>query len=385
MRTYDLKHLATLAALAAAAAACSPDRAGPTAPPLASANAVDETAAGAVYTLDNGAAANHVVAFRRDAAGALTSIGSFATGGAGTGGAVDPLTSQYALLLSDDHRLLFAVDAGSDDVASFRVAADGSLSLADREPSGGDRPVSLAVHGRLLYALNAGDNTLRGYRAAASGQLVALPHASATLAAGASGAAAVRFTTDGHWLIVSERLSNRLETFPVEPDGRLGAPVVSASSGNVAFGFDVTPANDVLVSEAGSAAVSSYALGAGGALTPITASLGTGGAATCWLIATADGRFAYAANAGTGTITGFAVSGDGHLSLLNADGRTGVTGAGTAPLDLDLAAGDRLLYVLEGGTGNVGGFAVGADGSLTPIGTITAGAPASGFQGLAAY
>ena len=141
----------------------------------------------------------------------------------------------------------------------------------------------------------------------------------------------------------------------------------------------------VLVSEAGSAAVSSYALGAGGALTPITASLGTGGAATCWLIATADGRFAYAANAGTGTITGFAVSGDGHLSLLNADGRTGVTGAGTAPLDLDLAAGDRLLYVLEGGTGNVGGFAVGADGGLTPIGTITAGAPASGFQGLAAY
>jgi hypothetical protein len=57
----------------------------------------------------------------------------------------------------------------------------------------------------------------------------------------------------------------------------------------------------------------------------------------------------------------------------------------TAPLDLDLAAGDHLLYVLEGGAGNVGGFAVNADGSLTPIGTVTAGAPASGLQGLAAY
>ena len=388
MRRYQLKSLAALVALAAAAAACSPDGATSTSPASTASGAKganDAAAAGAVYTLDNGAAANHVIAFRRDAAGALTPLGAFATGGAGTGGTVDPLTSQYAVVLSDDHRLLFAVDAGSDDVASFRVAADGSLSLADREASGGDLPVSIAVHDRLLYVLNAGDNTLQGYRAAASGQLVALPHASATLAAGAAGAAAVRFTTDGRWLVVSERVSNRLETFPVLPDGRLGAPVVSASSGNVPFGFDVTPSNDVIVSEAGSGAASSYALGAGGALTPVTASLSTGGRAPCWLIATADGRFAYTANAGSGTITGFAVSSDGQLSLLTAGGATGVTGAGSTPLDLDLAANDRLLYVLEAGTGNVGGFAVGADGSLTPIGTAPAGAPASGLQGLAAY
>jgi 6-phosphogluconolactonase (cycloisomerase 2 family) len=387
MRTYALKSLATLAALAAAAAACSPDGATTTSPSLAASGAksADDAVAGAVYTLDNGAASNHVIAFRRDAAGALTPIGSFDTGGAGTGGTTDPLASQYALVLSDDHRLLFAVDAGSDEVSSFRVAADGSLSLADKVSSGGDLPVSLAVHGRLLYALDAGDNTLQGYRAAASGQLVALPHARVALAAGASGAAAVRFTTDGRWLVVSERVSNRLETFPVLPDGRLGAPVVSASSGNTPFGFDVTPSNDVIVSEAGSAAASSYALGAGGTLGVVTASLGTGGRAPCWLIATADGRYAYTANAGTGTITGFAVSSDGHLSLLTAGGATGVTGAGSTPLDLDLAAHDRLLYVLESGAGAVGGFAVGADGGLTPIGTAPAGAPASGLQGLAAY
>lgn len=384
MRTSDLKSLVSLLAVTAALTACSPDAPGATAP-TAKANAVRAAAAGAVYTLDNGAAANHVIAFRRDAAGALTPSGTFATGGSGTGGTVDPLASQYALVLSDDHRLLFAVDAGSDDVASFRVGADGALSLADRASSGGDLPVSLAVHGRLLYVLNAGSNTLRGYRAAASGVLVALPHAEATLAAGAAGAAAVRFTADGRWLVVTERVSNRIETFPVLANGRLGAPVVTASAGNVPFGFDVTPDNHVLVSEAGSLSASSYALGAGGALTTVTASLGTGGRAPCWLIATADGRHAYVVNSGSNTVAGLAVTSDGRLSLLAADGGTVFTGAGTTPLDLDLAANDRFLYVLEARSGDVAGFAVNADGTLAPIGTVPAGAAAGGLQGLAAY
>src|SRR5689334_21377338 len=110
----------TLAAVAALTlAACTDSR---TPAPLAptdthgSRAARGETGSGAVYTLTNGTAGNAVIAFRRAADGSLTRLGSVSTGGLGTGGAIDPLASQYALVLSDDDRLLFAVNAGSNDV-----------------------------------------------------------------------------------------------------------------------------------------------------------------------------------------------------------------------------------------------------------------------------
>jgi len=41
--------------------------------------------AGAVYTMDNAASANHVLVFQRAENGQITSAGSVATGGAGNG------------------------------------------------------------------------------------------------------------------------------------------------------------------------------------------------------------------------------------------------------------------------------------------------------------
>ena len=120
----------TSAGLALLALAACVD--GPVAPRTASTTVAGDRvaagAAGAVYTLTNAPGGNAVIAFRRAADGALTSIGTFATGGLGAGGGVDPLVSQYAVVLSGDHDALFAVDAGSDQVSSFRVNADGSLA-----------------------------------------------------------------------------------------------------------------------------------------------------------------------------------------------------------------------------------------------------------------
>ena len=45
-------------------------------------------------------------------------------------GITDPLVSQYALILSRDKQLLFVVNAGSDDISTFRVETNG-LSLED--------------------------------------------------------------------------------------------------------------------------------------------------------------------------------------------------------------------------------------------------------------
>jgi 6-phosphogluconolactonase len=342
----------------------------------------DARGAGAVYTLTNAVGGNGVIAFHRAANGALTPLGTFATGGRGTGGGVDPLTSQYSVILDADHDALFAVDAGSNQVSSFRVKNDGSLIHVGTVPSGGARPISLALFRNLLYVLNTGDNSVSGFLAIGP-FLIPLPYTKHSLAAGANGAAAVRFTHDGRYLVVTERVSNRLEVFPVLLTGALGTPTVSAASGGATFGFDITSHNQPIVSET-QGSVTSYALGQGGALTPITASISTGGAATCWVIITDDNRFAYATSAGSNFVSGFAISDDGHLTALTPGVATGDAGAGATPIDLD-QVGNRFLYTLETGRGTIGTFVIGSAGGLTARPDTPAGPAAGGLQGLAAY
>jgi 6-phosphogluconolactonase (cycloisomerase 2 family) len=145
----------------------------------------------------------------------------------------------------------------------------------------------------------------------------------------------------------------------------------------------------VIVAEAGGAApngaVSSYASSGTGALESITASLSTQGVATCWLVATTDGRFAYAVNAGSSTITGLSVGAGGALALLNAAGVTASTGDGSTPLDAAIGGGNRFLYVFKSGTGSIEGFRITDSHGLEPLGDAPAGAPRAGQQGLAAY
>src|SRR4051812_49681655 len=106
----------------------------------------------AVYTETNDVAGNAVQVLARADNGTLTPAGSYATGGLGTSAG---LGSQGAVALSEDGRVLLAVDAGSNDVASFRVERAG-LTLVGRVPSRGVFPVSVAIHGRDAYVLNAG-------------------------------------------------------------------------------------------------------------------------------------------------------------------------------------------------------------------------------------
>jgi len=338
---------------------------------------------GGVYTLTNATNGNAVVAFRRANDGSLSRIGTFATGGNGIGGTIDPLASQYSVILDDNHHSLFAVDAGSNQVTSFRVSGNGSLTRIGSVSSHGVEPVSLAANGSLVYVLNTGDNTVSGYVVNGNAQLNPLSQSTRSLAAGAAGAAAIRFTPDGRHLIVSERVSNRLEVFPVQFDGRLGDPVVSPASGQASFGFDVTRFNQPIVSET-QGSLTSYAMSATGALTPITASISTGGAAACWVTITSNGRFAYTTNAGSNFVAGFAVDNAGHLTALNPGGKTGDVGAGATPIDLD-HVDSRFLYTLEAARGAIATFVIHQDGSLTARADTPVGAGSSGLQGIAAY
>jgi 6-phosphogluconolactonase len=387
---FQLKALTRLAMFAGAAllAACADQSTtGPLAPDGAAANrgaGESGNGEGAVFVTTNAVAGNAVKAFRRAADGSLTPIGTFATGGNGVGGTGDPLTSQGAAALSPDHKFLFVVNAGSNDVSVFRIKNDG-LKLVDRQSSSGSFPVSIATGDDVIYVLNAHSDNVGIFSYNESGNL--RPRGTAALSANAAGGGTeVRISPNGHWLDVTERLTNKIDALRIAGDGSLSAPIQSASAGNTPFGFQFTPQGVLVASEAGSKSASSYSQPSSGALTPISSAVSNGGqAAPCWLIVDPQGRFAYTANAGGSSISGFAIAGDGSLTLITPGGRTGDLGDDANPLDIDFGGNGRFLYVLENGRGTIGAFGVNTDGTLSPLADTPGLFAQSGFMGLAAY
>ena len=123
--------------------------------------------AGAVFVQTNDISGNAILAYARSAAGALTPAGRYPTlgrGGMEPGVPTDPLSSQGSLTVDRRHRLLYAVNAGSDTVSVFSVRGT-SLRLLQVIGSGGRFPTSVAIHHALVYVLNANnDKTISDYR-----------------------------------------------------------------------------------------------------------------------------------------------------------------------------------------------------------------------------
>ena len=203
-----------------------------------------------------------------------------------------------------------------------------------------------------------GAANVTGFSIDGSGKLRA--RNSSALTAGATGAAQVQVAPGGRDLVVSVRQSNRLETFPLR-FGRIGAPVVTNSSGAVPFGFAFSSRGDLVVSEAGASTISSYRLNGNGTARAISAALPVGQGAACWVAVTADGRFAYTGNA-SGSISGYSIARDGALTALTAGGLTAA-----APRPNDLAVAGRYLYAINPSVGEVTAYRIANDGRLTQL------------------
>ena len=374
-----MKMLSRSVFLVAVLAACSQDATSPNdAHPGSPSLSRGGSEVGAVFTLSNSAAGNAVIAFSRSADGSLTPAGSFATLGNGTGAG---LGSQGAVALSNDGQFLFAVNAASNSVTSFAV--DGTnLTRINTVASGGTLPISLTSHGDVLYVLNAGGiENITGFSIASSGALSVLPGSTRPLSATGVGPAQVGFDPSGRWLVVTEKNTNRIDVYSVGNDGYASAAVVNPSAGQTPFGFAFNQQGILIVSEAfggtvDASAVSSYTLGDAGTLNVVTASAATTETAACWVAVTNNGKFAYAANTGSASVTGFDVN-HARLAILNADGKTGTTG--TTPIDAAVSRNSQFLYTLTAGSHSISAFAVRQnDGSLSaisgagglPVGTI---------------
>jgi 6-phosphogluconolactonase (cycloisomerase 2 family) len=331
-----------------------------------------------VYTLSNEAEGNRVLAFAAAADGSLVEPVAFATEGAGTG---DSLGSQAALVLSEDHRFLLAVNAGSSDISVFAVNGT-TLSLRDRVSSGGTRPISITERRGLVYVVNAGGvNNVVGFYLDLRGKLHALPGAVRPLSADSAGPGQIELSPDARQLVVTEKTTSKIDVFDVSAFGRLSQAQVVASAGMTPFGFEFTQRGTLIVSEAASASMSSYERSWRDGLRVISAAVPDTQAAPCWVAVSGDDRYAFTANAGSASISSYDVARSGQISLKQA--RAAELGSGGRPLDLASGRGGRSLYVLDRGNLRVAAFSLASDGTLRALNT--AGTLPPFTTGLAAY
>jgi 6-phosphogluconolactonase (cycloisomerase 2 family) len=312
---------------------------------------------GHVYEPTNSSAGNAVSVFDRFADGSLAPAGSVATGGLGTGAS---LGSQGAI--ARDGRLLFVVNAGDGTISALSTRG-GDVTLTDRISSGGSKPVSITVDDGVGYVLNHDSDAISGFTYDRSGNLHRLAGSTRDLtpnpAGGLTDAAEVAFSPNGRNLVVTEKASNAIDTFPVRA-GYAGTPTAHAPAGTVPYGFDFDRRGTLVVSEAATGSASSYDVAPG--FQNLTAALGDTQAAACWLVVSGD--YAWVVNAASNSISSYWIAPDGSLTLVAAVAAT--TGAG--PTDAAVAPDGRSLHVRMR-DGSVSSFAIGSGGTLASLGS----------------
>lgn len=349
---------------------------------------------GSVYVETNTAPANYVIAFDRAHDGTLSNPVRYATGGAGNPAGNPPLgipitDTSGSVNLSDNGRYLFAVNAGSNTLSSFRVTGQG-LQLASVVPTGGARPVSVTSHDHLVYVLNStpAAASISGYRVDGGGALTPIA-GSHQPAAGLP--AQVAFDKSGNFLVVTERQSGAhgvLDTYAVGFDGAAAPPVGHPSSDDTPYAIAFT--NDDLMIIANEhfpnvfpptplSSVSSYTFGASsGSVTADDTELAHAGGA-CWLAITNDSKFVFVTSPFTQNVNSFGID-KKTGKLIPVNGTSIVANTAGLALDEALSQGSKYLYVLDSAgfaSSSIDEYQVANDGTITLIGT------SSSFEGSA--
>jgi 6-phosphogluconolactonase len=357
-----------------------------------SAAAVDLTQ-GAVYLMTN-QANNAILAFERAPNGSLTRVGRFLTGGRGNPVAqgidppADPLASQGSLVLSDDGRFLFAVNAGSNEISVLAVQPE-SLQLIDTIGSGGVRPISVTAHGKLLYVLNEGGSApnLVGFRIGNTGDLTRLANSLRPLPSGVmADPAQVAFNPNGRTLVLTEKATDQIVTYRVRLDGRTEPPIVTPSNGATPFGVAFDGLGHMFVAEAagevsGAASVSSYGFLPGGVLETISESVPDLQSLAGRVVVSNDKQYVFVSNRKSSQLSTYQLAEDGSIELLHS--ATGDLGPNPRPIDMALSRDGQNLYVHLGNRLGIRVLEINPDGTLNSRGTVLD--MPHGAQGIAAF
>jgi 6-phosphogluconolactonase len=321
-----------------------------------------------IYTTSNATAGNQLLAFEQLKDGSLKALATVPTGGTGSGGG---LGNQGAIAVTRDREMLLTVNAGSNEVSVFNLEGK-TPRLVSKVNSGGVRPVSVAIQGDIVYVVNAGSDDVTGFYLKGN-KLQPMPNSRRALSATGTAPAQVSFSPDSRFVVVTEKATNTISTFPLRYNGYLGDRINNPSNAKTPFGFAFDRKGRLLVSEAAGGAanassISSYKLPGSGLLQTITASAKTNQSAACWVVVSKNGEYAYVSNTGSGSLSGFKIEPTGMLKALTADGRTAVTGAG--PIDMIFSRNGRFLSSLNTRSGTISTFEMLDGGGLKPVATL---------------
>ncbi|MEO6547136.1 MAG: beta-propeller fold lactonase family protein [Ferruginibacter sp.] len=334
-----------------------------------------------LYTETNAGAKNEIMKFKVLGNGHLQFEGVTASGGNGTG---KGLGSQGALTMSKNHEWLFAVNAGSNSVSTFKINKDGTITLAHTEITRGLTPVSVTVHDNLLYVLNRGSDNIHGFRIGAGGKLSHIDNSTQALSGKAVDAPQIAFSPSGERIMVTEKATNIISTYKVNNDGSISSGVFTPSVGSTPFGFDFSRDRFMIVTNAaggapGAGSATSYMMKSNGMPATVNGAIPNGQAAPCWMAITKFGRFGFATNTGSNNISSYYVSTNGTLHLVQA-----IAGkSGMAPTDVIVSANNYFVYAITANSNTIDGFKREVLGGLKSNGS-TGGIPITA-TGLVTY
>lgn len=327
-----------------------------------------------LFVQTNNLAGNQIQVYDRADDGALTLTETVDTGGVGgmnEGGEGDPLASQGSLIYNTHHRLLIAVNAGSDTVSVLSLD-DGHLSLRQVLPSGGTFPVSVTVHNDLVYVVNAHDaGAIAGYRIT-YGQLHQIENSTRSLKLTpvtgptqfANTPGQIGFTPNGKQLIITTKANGSfIDVFTIGHDGRPSNTFVANPAGTpIPFGFTFDGHGHLVTTDAGLSALSTYTVHANDTVKKI-ASQPDEGSQMCWVTHVA-GNF-YATDTASNNVTGYRIDPAGMPTVFTkTDTRKG-------PIDMAGTHDGNFLYVQVGFAGGIDGFHIKPDGTLDQVVTLT--------------
>jgi len=306
--------------------------------------------------------------------GGITFVASYPTEGQG-GGAVppgdppapaDPLGSQNALRVSSNEQCIFAVNAGSDDLSTFRISEEDKTSLvhAGIYPSSGNFPVSITQFGDLVYVLNAGsEGSISGFRLddasctltsiEGSTRSFGLTNNSNPPSFGAS-PGQIGFAPNGQHILVTIKQDNDLAgqffVYGVNGDGTPSETSTNTPSNGSTepFSFTFDESGNIFVTEVlPEGSISSYTIDAEGVLIPISVSVPIMQEFPCWN--RYFGGFVLTSN-NVDSMSLLRVGDDGALSLVsNAADDEGNPFAAliTAPIDHEFSPDGQFVYVIS--------------------------------------
>jgi 6-phosphogluconolactonase len=309
--------------------------------------------------------------FSRDtSSGQLTLLGTTAVGAApGPAGlALTPSTSfLYVANASDVTIREFSVNTSTGALAAIGSVSDGN----------GSSPQQIAIDpsGSFLYVTNSGNGSISQYSIASNGTLNANGTFSGSGLTQPIGIAAGPTATGG--VYVADPGSGMVMSFRIQPAGSLtlvnSVPSLGTSQGQPR-GVAVDPTGAfVYVTDIAGGVVSVFSVGASNSLA-FLASYPTAAATNQpFDLALADnsaGLFLYTTNQIVNTVSDFAVT-DGVLTF-----QATTTGVST-PVGIATDPTGSFVYVANSGTGQIAGYSVNSDSTLSAIGTFDTENPAN--------